>query len=262
MKFSNIEGRHNLPGRNGNSELVRNVNELVDCFVRIEGRSRIPVDKPHNSVAGNALVAATLAERRICELSDRVRELEKLAMTDELTGLMNRRGFQTALNRSLSSAKRNDEQGVLIYIDLDDFKPVNDQHGHAAGDGVLRHVSRVLTENVRDTDYVGRLGGDEFAVLMPRTDWENGLTKAGTIESRLNTASITWQDQAIHIKASLGLQKYSAGDTPSELLNRADEAMYKTKCIRSGIASDKIIQNRANYNPKGRSLQQLLYAAS
>lgn len=264
MGFSNTNNRPKRPGRDSssNSKLIRNVHELVDCFVQSEGMLHFRTDTVDASVAGNALIAANQAERRISELSNRVHELEKLAMTDELTGLMNRRGFEIELKRALSSARRSNERGVLIYIDLDDFKPVNDRHGHAAGDEVLRHVGRLLADNIRDTDYICRLGGDEFAVLMPRTVWGHGLSRAGVIENCLNASSITWENQTINIQASLGLQRYAAGDTPSELLQGADAAMYKTKKFRMNLASKKTNQPAVGNQPTGRSPQNFLYVAS
>ncbi len=261
MEFSKIDAVLKRPVSDRQGDLLKNIHLLVDCLVQSEGCLSAPTDTHDQSVAGNALVAATLAERHIEELSQRIVELEKLAMTDELTGLMNRRGFQTELNRTLSSANRYQERGVLIYIDLDQFKPVNDRLGHAAGDEVLRHVGRILMENIRDTDYISRLGGDEFAVLMPRTNWKDGLSRAGVIEQRLNAAHAAWQDQSIPIQASLGLQNYTAGDCLTDLLKRADEAMYKTKRYRTSL-SERPTKHRRKNNPTGRPLQQVLYAAT
>jgi len=260
--FSKIDARLKQAGRAKKSELLRNIHLLVDCAKQSDAYLQAQTDPMDSSVVGNALVAASLAERRISELSARVRELEKLAMTDELTGLMNRRGFETELHRVLSSATRHNEHGILIYIDLDDFKPVNDQYGHAAGDEVLRHVGQVLAENIRDSDYICRLGGDEFAVLMPRTAWENGLSRAGVIESRLNTASVIWQNRTIKIQASLGLQRYTSNDELSDLLIKADKAMYKTKKHRANLATGKINRRPVKNGPAGRPTHDFLYAAS
>ena len=262
MGFSKIDNRRKRAGQDKKSELLKNVHQLADYFMRSVASLQAQDHSMDKSIAGNALVAATLAERRIGELSERIRELEKLAMTDELTGLMNRRGFETEVHRVLSSATRHNERGVLIYIDLDEFKPVNDQYGHAAGDEVLRHVGQVLAENIRDSDYICRLGGDEFAVLMPRTAWKNGLSRAGIIENRLNTASTIWQKRTIRIQASLGLQSYRSGDCPSDLLIRADKAMYKTKKYRASLAGGEMSRLPVKDAPAGRPTQYFLHAAS
>jgi len=217
------------------SDLIGAVSKLVDCLKRSHSHLGHRAGYYDGAAAAEAIGAAMSADVTITELTARVAELEQLAETDELTGLLNRRGFDQILHRSMASADRYDEQGVLIYIDLDSFKPINDTHGHAAGDEVLRKVACALIENTRDTDYVGRLGGDEFAVLLTRTSWINGLKRAGNIEGQLNSMMVGWQGRKISVRASLGLQKYGARDIGHDILCRADEAMYQTKRLRSEL---------------------------
>jgi diguanylate cyclase (GGDEF)-like protein len=165
---------------------------------------------------------------------ERLSYLETLAATDELTGLLNRRGFTRSVEKVLANARRYDEKGVLLFIDLNGFKPVNDTYGHDAGDEVLRQVSRVLNDNVRDNDYVGRLGGDEFAVLLVRTTWDDGIDRAESLDRTLNSYYASWQGRMIGIGASIGVQVYDGKSTPSQLLKHADSAMYRAKRMRSG----------------------------
>jgi GGDEF domain-containing protein len=113
-----------------------------------------------------ALAAVADSEKRMAILQARIDYLEGLSMTDELTGLLNRRGFAGQLGRALAAARRSGPHGALLICDLDGFKAVNDQHGHAMGDAVLRHVTQLLMQHVRRTDAVARLGGDEFALLL------------------------------------------------------------------------------------------------
>ena len=105
---------------------------------------------------------------------------------DPLTGLLNRRGFEKELSRVLATARRYDEQGVLIYLDLDDFKRVNDNYGHSAGDEMLKQVACFLDKSVRRSDYVARLGGDEFAILLIKISDMNGILRAEIMNRRLN----------------------------------------------------------------------------
>ena len=165
---------------------------------------------------------------KMSEQATRIGYLEELATSDELTGVLNRRGFQAELKRVLARAQRNLEQGILVYIDLDEFKLVNDSFGHAAGDEVLRKVAAVLNDMTRDMDVVGRLGGDEFAIILINTSQENGLERAETLNAALNATSLTWEGQRLAIQASFGMQSYQSGDDAEALLNSADEAMYKT----------------------------------
>lgn len=187
--------------------------------------------------ADRALAAAAEAEARLADQMRRIAELERLALTDELTGLLNRRGFQHELQHALAAARRYDEKGVLVYVDLDGFKPINDTYGHAAGDEVLRRVARLLLDNVRDTDAVGRMGGDEFAVLLTRTSWEDGLRRAEALNQALNSAFVSWEGRMIAIRGSLGFQVYGNTDEDHALLEQADQDMYKSKRLRSEVGS-------------------------
>lgn len=113
---------------------------------------------------------------------NKIAELEASADTDPLLGILNRRGFERELARSLAFMERYGTGATLIYIDLDGFKAVNDRHGHAAGDLLLKAVAATLTAHVRASDVVARLGGDEFAVLMWHVDETRALAKAMELE--------------------------------------------------------------------------------
>jgi len=153
-----------------------------------------------------------------------------------LTGAYNRRGFEQEFQRVLAAANRYGETGVLIYVDLDGFKPINDTYGHAAGDQVLCEVVHTLHDNVRPHDLVARLGGDEFAVLLTRTDWENGLERAEALKHILNTKYVNWNDKHIAVRASLGFQRFGPDDCHKKLLIKADTAMYQSKRVRAKTA--------------------------
>jgi diguanylate cyclase (GGDEF)-like protein len=180
-----------------------------------------------------ALIAMTEAEKRIERQEQRIRELENLSNTDELTRLLNRRGFMTNLHRALAFAVRSHVSGSVIMIDLDRFKSVNDHHGHAAGDALLKAVAESLRHRVRETDSIGRLGGDEFAVLMPGITKEIAAKRMQGLDRELNGRTLAWDGIQIPIGASLGLAHYAEGDDEAAVLNRADEAMYKNKATRA-----------------------------
>jgi diguanylate cyclase (GGDEF)-like protein len=170
----------------------------------------------------------------------RIAELENLATTDGLTRVFNRRGFEDALTHELSVARRHGVGGVLIFVDLDEFKPVNDTYGHAAGDEVLRTVANLLRGHIRDTDYIGRLGGDEFAILLPRSNKRNGLRRAEELDRKLNNAYAAYDGQQIAIKASCGVHMYASKAELHELLQAADVAMYKIKQERRAKLNIKV----------------------
>jgi diguanylate cyclase (GGDEF)-like protein len=186
------------------------------------------IARPDRLLAG-ALNYADETEQRIMELNARIALLESLTITDELTGLLNRRGFADVMQRNLLSAARYDEAGILAYIDLDNFKGTNDNFGHQVGDRVLRAVGRYLLQNVRATDYAARLGGDEFAILFVRAQQAPARERARQLVRGLNKLSIKSDDGKVSIRASLGLAYYDGEITADELLDRADRAMYADK---------------------------------
>jgi len=171
-------------------------------------------------------------EQSLNDLRGRVAELERLLETDELTGLLNRRGFEAAARRTLAGASRYRETGVLALIDLDGFKRVNDDHGHAAGDAALRLVGNILSENVRATDYAARLSGDEFAILWVRALPSALPQRIQTLKQRLDTAILEWGDTTIALKASVGTVTYDSTSPLDVLQRQADQAMYREKRAR------------------------------
>ncbi|MCF8470824.1 MAG: GGDEF domain-containing protein [Parvibaculum sp.] len=180
-------------------------------------------------ITSRALAYADDTEARIIELNMRVRQLEALAQTDELTGLLNRRGFEDILNRNLLSAARYDETGLLAYIDLDNFKSINDRCGHLVGDEVLRSVGSFIKRNIRATDYAARLGGDEFAILYVRASQRPARERAKEMLRGLANLDIPCKSHRISVRASLGLAAYDGDTQQSDLIDRADRAMYADK---------------------------------
>lgn len=170
------------------------------------------------------------AEDKISDQEKRIAQLESQVMTDELTGILNRRGFFEFFRRELDRTSRgHSDGGLLIVVDLDNFKSINDTYGHQAGDAALRTVARMLTENSRVMDACARLGGDEFVLLMADTEREKALVRAQNLIRQLNSLSIVWFGAEIPIRASLGLKDYGPGDTPEDIFGQADDVMYANK---------------------------------
>lgn len=184
-----------------------------------------------------ALVAMTEAQRRIERQEARIRELENLSVTDELTGLLNRRGFDMHLGKALAQARRGERRGAVLMIDLDRFKRINDVYGHAAGDGFLQAVAGVLLADVRECDVVARLGGDEFAVLMTDLDRASCGSRARALTDRLNDHVVDWHGTLLPISASVGFVEYGSDDSATGILDRADKLMYLQKNARRSPAS-------------------------
>ncbi|MFV3075734.1 GGDEF domain-containing protein [Niveispirillum fermenti] len=175
------------------------------------------------------------AEARIARQQERIDHLETLSVTDELTGLLNRRGFMDAFRRELAAGRRSGVGGVLVMIDLDGFKSINDSHGHQCGDWYLRQVGQVLKDMVRAHDIVARLGGDEFAVLLTGTDRAQGFARAETLAAEFNAQSCQWQMTSLPLRGSFGAEAFAATDQEEEVMRRADMGMYRAK--RAGKAA-------------------------
>ncbi|HPE72764.1 MAG TPA: diguanylate cyclase [Candidatus Competibacter sp.] len=164
------------------------------------------------------------------ERQARERELHRLATTDPLTGLANRRHFLVQVEHELERFQRYAKPAVLLMLDLDHFKQVNDRHGHASGDRVLQHFAAVAQQALRKVDLIGRLGGEEFAALLPNTDEEGALLLAERLRGYLAASPATGDAGEIFFTVSIGLASFAAADrTANTILARADRALYRAK---------------------------------
>jgi diguanylate cyclase (GGDEF)-like protein len=215
------------------TDLLATVSLLTDLLEQASIQPDGPDFETMRNVAELALTNAIEADQKLIDQGHRIDDLERMVVTDPLTGLLNRRGVADFLRNALASARRYDEQGVLMSIDLDGFKFINDTYGHNAGDTVLKQVARVLSENVRETDRVGRVGGDEFVVILSRVSGELGIKRARHLNELLNNTLVNIDGRAILLRASFGAQVFGCDDDGDDLLNRADHAMYENKRNRS-----------------------------
>jgi diguanylate cyclase (GGDEF)-like protein len=173
--------------------------------------------------------AAEQMEARLAEHAARLDHLESLSVTDELTGLHNRRGFRQELAKALARADRDGETGLLLLVDLDHFKPINDTYGHGAGDAVLVAVGRVLDAAVRQNDATARLGGDEFAVLLSNADPVAVQPRVLRLRTALSQLVVQYHGATIPVRATLGQAQYGPGGDPDALAHAADVDLYRHK---------------------------------
>ena len=159
----------------------------------------------------------------------RVAELETRVDEDPLTGLRNRRGFERALEQALAFVRRYKATAALVYLDLDGFKPVNDRHGHAAGDWVLGRVARLVAGQVRASDVAARIGGDELAVLLWNVDAGQADEKARSLEAVIEGEIFEFKGKPLAVGLSAGAAMLQGDDTVESALARADAAMYARK---------------------------------
>jgi diguanylate cyclase (GGDEF)-like protein len=192
-----------------------------------------PREARRDALLERALLYAARIERELADAERRLAHLRNLSMTDELTGLLNRRGLLAEGRRIFAAARRYGLEGAVVYADLDDFKSVNDRFGHQAGDRLLRRVGEILAASVRASDAVGRLGGDEFALVLVQASAGAARQRANALRLQLENTSVVCDGRVVPVRASLGIQPYRPGDRIDEVFRRADAAMYAVKRSRS-----------------------------
>ena len=199
---------------------------------------QMPADTPMlwrivNGLAYLAVLGIAMAGLQTLRRSEAT--LARLVTQDQLTNVLNARAFADRLTQELDRNRRYPRPLALMYMDLDNFKVINDTHGHQTGDAVLRLVADAMRSSVRQADVVGRLGGDEFAVLMPETDAQ----LADAAAKRLIVGLRSVFKGTPNVTASIGVVSCTATDASTDdLLRRADQAMYDAK--KSG--KDRVVQ--------------------
>ena len=180
--------------------------------------------------ATSQIVGAVLVCRDMSEIVDMVRQIAYQESHDPLTGLVNRRTFEVMLDQALSSVARESTHHVLCYLDLDQFRLINDTCGHVAGDQLLRQLAALLQAKVRHTDALSRLGGDEFGIILHHCPLERACQIAEEIRSAIKELSFTWHGKSFELGVSIGLVPITPNSgTLAKVLSEADAACYVAK---------------------------------
>lgn len=212
-------------------EIYNNISGLKKTFDRMiqdEHKILLPVVI---LLLAASLASSWLAYRSMTELKSARDQFQQLSVTDKLTGLLNRRGFTALVERQLSIISRCEKGAFLLYMDMDDFKSINDDFGHTAGDQALIAAAGIMTQTLRTADVIGRIGGDEFAALAVNND---NAEDENQIKERLLKNLALWNSQSSAgyvMSLSIGVLEISSDSTlcTDELMNLADEKMYAEK---------------------------------
>ncbi|MCK4753294.1 MAG: sensor domain-containing diguanylate cyclase [Planctomycetes bacterium] len=169
------------------------------------------------------LVGASIGNVKLFE------RMQRQAMTDGLTGLVNHKQFYDTLEKELWRSRRYGGQISLIMVDIDNLKAINDVYGHRAGDKVIKKISNKIKECIRQIDTAARYGGDEFAVILPNTSIDAALIVANRMVDAVSNSPVTWKKEHIAISISVGLGEYNSDTSPEDITSRSDKALYTAK---------------------------------
>lgn len=209
-----------------------------------ESMDKLVVWSPNHDFCVRQLFELT----QLFEILQNLRIFEKLASSDPLTGLRNKRYFADRLSSEFERARRYNRPLSLLLLDLDNFKTVNDTHGHTEGDGALLKISQVLVDTLRSTDLLARLGGDEFSIILPETSGDGALVVAERIRSIICSDQY-FQD--LKLTVSIGAASYPDHATTSDELRKAtDRGLMKAKAIGKNNSS---APSPTNTVPKAKS---------
>ena len=182
------------------------------------------------SIASSSLVERLRA--RLAEARRQIADLKQHADTDVLLDIQNRRGFERELRRSLAYVKRYHATAALLYLDVDRLKPINDRHGHAAGDAALKAIAGELLAHVRMSDIVARIGGDEFGIVLWNLGPADAEKKARALEAAVDALHLSVRGRTLRLGVSAGVTMLKQADETADVLMRADAAMYRRKEAR------------------------------
>ena len=163
------------------------------------------------------------------ELSQTQKELEEASRLDELTGVSSRKYLFESLDMEIYRGRRFKHPFSLLFMDIDHFKRVNDEHGHLFGDHALREVARITRESIRPSNIVGRFGGEEFAIGLIECDRENAKVVAERLRLRIELATVMREGVSVPLTISIGIAELGSEESLEDLIRRADTALYEAK---------------------------------
>lgn len=218
------------PKHEGEKSWIESIKELPEIqrvvkIDNIENQERIFTVKIDEYEEDSTYYVISFTD--ITEIKEKSNLLEYQANHDQLTGLYNRQKFHSLFEKELNRTKRYNHDLSLIIFDIDFFKAINDNHGHEIGDNVLKDVSKITLEIVRQSDSVVRWGGEEFIILLPETNLDNAMMVAQKLKESLENSEFGYMTQKV--TASFGVTQFNDSDNETTFINRADQALYEAK---------------------------------
>lgn len=210
------------------TEDVHELNKILESVLKDTRTMQAATQRTHEAMVIDRK-AVEQAEKRIQELEAELVEMSALVSEDPMTHSLNRRGMEQEYARETSRAMRTGHPMCVAMIDIDNFKKLNDTHGHHAGDEALIHLVQVSREELRATDIIGRMGGEEFMIMLPNTTQEDAIQVVERLQRALTKKFFLNNNDRILITFSAGVAVYEAGESQESIMDRADKALYEAK---------------------------------
>ena len=207
---------------------LTNLDEITERLTQLSAKLRETIKKTQRELKKTREELGKNA-KIIEQLKVELEKYKEMAVVDELTGILNRRGILDMLAKEISRAERFKLPLSITMIDIDNFKSVNDSYGHLTGDKVLRAMAQIIKSNIRSIDLFGRYGGEEFLLVFPNTPKENAKIAAEKLRREIESHKFKYKNEEFRITISAGVAEYNYGDDVKSLISKADEALYKAK---------------------------------
>lgn len=218
------------------TEQLGEFNQTVSDFAELEEHRANEAEEYALSVANRLKNLESETE----DLKLSLLQAHEEALVDVLTGVANRRAFDERIRLEFERWKRNKEPLILAVLDIDRFKKINDTYGHQIGDKVLCTIGQLINNQVRDSDFFGRVGGEEFAIIFTGSNFDNAIKRLNQFRKSVEDCKFGYQGRRITITMSVGCALFAIGDTPDDVYERADQALYKAK----GSGRNKCVSER------------------
>lgn len=207
---------------------INELNRILEDVMRDTRIAQTEALRSHDEMVA-ARQEVQEAEARIHELETKLEQMSELVREDQLTGSLNRRGLDDVFEREFARSERRHSPLCIALLDLDDFKRLNDTHGHSAGDQALIHLVRVVKDTLRTMDVIARFGGEEFLIVLPDTSLEDAVMTVTRVQRELTKRIFMHEHMRLLITFSAGVALRAPNEEQSVLIKRADEALYKAK---------------------------------
>ncbi len=232
-------GRDIMTKTQRNTMLKEHINEVLEQSepnkIRIDQRIKMLGISDSELTPGVKFAISALLEklddtsRDLSRTRETLSELERLVDVDCLAPIPNRRAFMRRLTWAISMHARYQHPSTVLYFDLNDFKQINDTYGHAVGDIAIRHVSQILSNTMRESDFIARLGGDEFAIIMYHATEEAAHKRGEKIADAIRSTPFMYNGKALYVDVACGFHSLQKGDTAEDALSSADLSMFVDK---------------------------------